>query len=121
MRIKKTSQYIEGGASISNVYGTSQSNGYSQEYMNNLLNNVDVITGEYITQSSSKTFSSPFAIAVCFISSNQFAIYGFRSGNVTTFLQNGSDISASASGTNYTITNNNTSISIRCFIFRVRS
>lgn len=34
MRIKKTSQYIEGGASISNVYGTSQSNGYSQEYCN---------------------------------------------------------------------------------------
>lgn len=34
MRIKKTSQYIEGGASISNVYGTSQENGYSQEYIN---------------------------------------------------------------------------------------
>ena len=36
MRIKKTSQYIEGGASISNVYGTSQENGYSQEYINGL-------------------------------------------------------------------------------------
>lgn len=35
-RIKKTSQYIEGGASISNVYGTSQSNGYSQDYINGL-------------------------------------------------------------------------------------
>ena len=34
MRIRKTSQYIEGGASISNVYGTSQENGYSQEYCN---------------------------------------------------------------------------------------
>lgn len=34
MRIKKTSQYIEGGASISNVYGTSQENGYTQDYIN---------------------------------------------------------------------------------------
>lgn len=34
MRIKKTSQYIEGGASLSNVYGTSDSNGYTQEYIN---------------------------------------------------------------------------------------
>lgn len=37
-RIKKTSQYIEGGASISNTYGTSQSNGYSQEYINGISN-----------------------------------------------------------------------------------
>ena len=36
MRIKKTSQYIEGGASLSNVYGKSDSNGYTQEYINNL-------------------------------------------------------------------------------------
>lgn len=36
MRIKKTSQYIEGGASLSNVYGTSNENGYTQEYINNL-------------------------------------------------------------------------------------
>lgn len=36
MRIKKTSQYIEGGASLSNVYGTSDSNGYTQEYINGL-------------------------------------------------------------------------------------
>ena len=34
MRIKKTSQYIEGGATLSNEYGTSQNNGYSQEYIN---------------------------------------------------------------------------------------
>lgn len=34
MRIKKTSQYMEGGASISNVYGTSQSDGYSQSFIN---------------------------------------------------------------------------------------
>lgn len=40
MRIKKTSQYIEGGASLSNVYGTSNSNGYTQEYINN---NVGVV------------------------------------------------------------------------------
>lgn len=37
MLIKKTSQYIEGGASLSNVYGTSDSNGYTQEYVNNLV------------------------------------------------------------------------------------
>lgn len=36
MRIKKTSQYIEGGASLSNEYGTSNENGYTQEYINNL-------------------------------------------------------------------------------------
>jgi len=40
MRIRKTSQYIEGGASLSNVYGTSDSNGYTQEYINN---NVGVV------------------------------------------------------------------------------
>lgn len=32
--IRKTSQYIEGGASLSNVYGTSNENGYTQEYIN---------------------------------------------------------------------------------------
>ena len=31
MRIKKTSQYMQGGASLSNVYGTSDSNGYTQD------------------------------------------------------------------------------------------
>lgn len=36
MRIKKTSQYMQGGASLSNVYGTSDSNGYTQEYINGL-------------------------------------------------------------------------------------
>lgn len=36
MRIKKTSQYIEGGANLSNVYGTSNENGYTQEYINSL-------------------------------------------------------------------------------------
>lgn len=35
MRIKKTSQYIEGGAALSNTYGTSQEDGYTQAYMNN--------------------------------------------------------------------------------------
>ena len=37
MRIKKTSQYIEGGASLSNVYGKSDSNGYTQEYINGVI------------------------------------------------------------------------------------
>ena len=36
MRIKKTSQYMQGGASLSNVYGTSDENGYTQEYINEL-------------------------------------------------------------------------------------
>lgn len=38
MRIKKTSQYIEGGASLSNVYGTSNEDGYTQQYINTELN-----------------------------------------------------------------------------------
>lgn len=37
-RIKKTSQYIEGGATLSNTYGTSQEDGYTQEYINGLNN-----------------------------------------------------------------------------------
>lgn len=36
MRIKKTSQYINGGANLSNVYGTSNENGYTQDYINGL-------------------------------------------------------------------------------------
>lgn len=43
MRIKKTSQYIEGGASLSNTYGESNENGYTQEYINNNLNKVKVV------------------------------------------------------------------------------
>ena len=35
MRIKKTSQYMEGGANLSNIYGTSNENGYTQDYINN--------------------------------------------------------------------------------------
>ena len=45
MRIKKTSQYIEGGASISNTYGTSQSNGYSQEFLNGTTIFEDTVNG----------------------------------------------------------------------------
>ena len=33
-KIQKTSQYMQGGASLSNVYGTSNENGYTQEYIN---------------------------------------------------------------------------------------
>lgn len=36
MSIVKTNQYIENGASLSNEYGTSNENGYSQEYINGL-------------------------------------------------------------------------------------
>lgn len=35
-QIQKTSQYIEGGANLSNEYGTSNENGYTQEYINDL-------------------------------------------------------------------------------------
>lgn len=42
MRIKKTSQYMEGGASLSNVYGTSNENGYTQEYINSLTSNYEI-------------------------------------------------------------------------------
>ena len=50
MRIKKTSQYMQGGASLSNVYGTSNSDGYTQEYINGLQ---EVDTGS-ITSTNSK-------------------------------------------------------------------
>lgn len=40
--IRKTSQYIEGGASLSNVYGTSDSNGYTQSYINSLTSNYEI-------------------------------------------------------------------------------
>ncbi len=36
-RIRKTSQYINGGASLSSTHGTSSNNGYTQEYLNNKL------------------------------------------------------------------------------------
>ena len=42
MRIKKTSQYMQGGASLSNVYGTSNENGYTQEYINSLTSSLDL-------------------------------------------------------------------------------
>lgn len=35
-KIEKTSQYIQGGANLSNEYGTSNENGYTQEYINGL-------------------------------------------------------------------------------------
>ena len=41
-QIQKTSQYMGGGASISNVYGTSQSDGYSQEYINDIGTTVNL-------------------------------------------------------------------------------
>lgn len=50
MRIKKTSQYMEGGASLSNIYGTSNENGYTQEYVNNLA---DLLTTNKVTNPTS--------------------------------------------------------------------
>ena len=48
MRIKKTSQYIEGGANLSNVYGTSNENGYTQEYINGIIDSGSNENGNYI-------------------------------------------------------------------------
>lgn len=48
-RIKKTSQYIANAANLSNAYGTSNSNGYTQEYLNDKLINVGNIEPEYQT------------------------------------------------------------------------
>lgn len=55
MRIKKTSQYMEGGASLSNEYGTSDSNGYTQEYINPIKEKTDRITTIDNTMSGSAT------------------------------------------------------------------
>ena len=38
MRIKKTSQYIEPGASLTDDYGTSTTDGYTQNYINTNFN-----------------------------------------------------------------------------------
>lgn len=51
MRIKKVSQYIEGGANLSNVYGTSDENGYTQEYINETLSGEVIWENEDTSQS----------------------------------------------------------------------
>ena len=48
MRIKKTSQYMQGGASLSNEYGTSNENGYTQEYINGIIESGSNTNGNYI-------------------------------------------------------------------------
>lgn len=54
MRIKKTSQYMAGGATLSNEYGTSQVNGYTQDFINGtVLYNNDSGTQNTITLSDS--------------------------------------------------------------------
>lgn len=58
MRIRKTSQYIEGGANLSNLYGTSQENGYTQDYINNLKY-------ERITPTDFITLNSGFSFGEC--------------------------------------------------------
>lgn len=47
-KIKKTSQYIEGGASLSNVYGTSNENGYTQEYINGIIESGGTADNYYV-------------------------------------------------------------------------
>jgi hypothetical protein len=47
-QIQKTSQYIEGGASLSNTYGTSNENGYTQEYINGIIESGSNENGYYI-------------------------------------------------------------------------
>ena len=74
MRIKKTSQYIEGGASISNEYGTSNENGYTQEYINDKIANLLPIKKWSIwPNSSSKTITTDISFG------------GTRSGGRTLF------------------------------------
>ena len=81
MRIKKTSQYIEGGASLSNVYGTSNENGYTQEYINTELNkkldntittqtvssaifykmgNLVIVQGWFVLNGATGSFTAPY-------------------------------------------------------------
>ena len=48
MRIKKTSQYINGGASLSNVYGTSNENGYTQSYINGIIESGGTADNYYV-------------------------------------------------------------------------
>jgi len=55
MRIKKTSQYIEGGAILRNEYGTSQTDGYVQEYINTALSNVSASIPTMATTSGTST------------------------------------------------------------------
>lgn len=55
MRIRKTSQYIEGGANLSNTYGTSQENGYTQDYINNLKYE-RITPADFITLNSGFSF-----------------------------------------------------------------
>jgi len=50
MRIKKTSQYIEGGATLENTYGTSQINGYTQSYFD--INDFTTYTSSDMTITS---------------------------------------------------------------------
>lgn len=49
-QIQKTSQYIEGGANLSNTYGTSQENGYTQDYINNNIEPKGVVIYEGTTK-----------------------------------------------------------------------
>lgn len=86
MRIKKTSQYIEGGASLSNVYGISNENGYTQEYINN---NVGVVesgsnaNGSYVKYADGTMIcyaTVPFTLDI----TGQFeGVYYANTGDVT--------------------------------------
>lgn len=79
MRIKKTSQYMQGGASLSNEYGTSDSNGYTQEYINDLqtpvvstisasgntlyilkIGHIVILNGDFASNAQSGTITLPY-------------------------------------------------------------
>lgn len=115
MRIKKTSQYLEGGASISNVYGTSTSNGYSQNFLNR-FNNLIKINDGTMGDSSVESFTIEYKKVYLYINTHIYQ----RSIVLITIL-NGSTYNAdvifkssnsatptiSISGTTLTITNQN--------------
>jgi len=76
MRIKKTSQYIEGGASLSTVYGTSNTDGYTQSYINGMANAITIC----LSSNQSATISSSYGAQ----NINFDKIY-FSTGNKLTF------------------------------------
>ena len=112
-QIEKTSQYLEVGASISNVYGTSQENGYSQEYLNG-FNNLKKINEGTMGDSSVEHFTIAYNTVYLYINShvNNRSIILISVLNATTYRideiyksGSASGVTVSVSGTTLTITN----------------
>lgn len=86
MRIKKTSQYIEGGASISNVYGTSNSNGYSQDYINNAINGTILWTNSSPT---SNFAGQSITLSEAIENFSKYEVIYKRQASANTFISSG--------------------------------